>query len=635
MLKKITYLPIIILVAMFTTYIISWVGQIQPSNAAPPQSNQQQEINPNREVQTDDTAPSTNTETVVALPPINTSFTYQGYLDDNSAPADGIYDFEFRLFDNNTGGVQVGPTLVITDVAVANGIFTLPLDFGPGIFLGDARWLETRVARDGEGLIPLSPMQELTAVPYATYADFADFAAYGEDADADPGNEFNTNFTLNGNNLELTDNGGTQSVDLSPLLSNNDYWNVASGSDTTANIYRPGSIVVSSFITNSAQYRLTVQNYSAGESAVRGLNQSGSSPTTIYAEGHLGVLDPSSTYDNLPVDIFNIGVYGLAPDNGASAAAVYGWNYDDNSNNYGGVFVANGIGQTNYAVYAKAKHGSVNNYAAFFDGTVVISDTQRLGIHTDSPETDIHLVQSNAIAAGADGFTLQLNTAQWKIYHSGSHLSFAENGIRRAYIEAGTGAWTQISDMNMKKNIEPYNNEAILPRVMALNPAAYHYNDQEDSAAKSIGFLAQEVETVFPELVRINEDGGKALAYDDFAVLSIAAIQEQQTQIEAQQTQIEALQAENDELRGMIADIHAQLNGEQTAFHATDNQTQRVSLAAAINNGNNSTPPLLLTQNISWLAQFRHLILPALIILLLLINLGWVRQNHLTRSLKE
>lgn len=38
-----------------------------------------------------------------------------------------------------------------------------------------------------------------------------------DDADADPGNEFNTNLTLFGTNLELTDGGGTLSVDLGNL----------------------------------------------------------------------------------------------------------------------------------------------------------------------------------------------------------------------------------------------------------------------------------------------------------------------------------------------------------------------------------------------------------------------------------
>ena len=50
-----------------------------------------------------------------------TEFTYQGQLQNASAPANGSFDFEFLLFDAVSGGTQVGSTLTRTGVAVANG----------------------------------------------------------------------------------------------------------------------------------------------------------------------------------------------------------------------------------------------------------------------------------------------------------------------------------------------------------------------------------------------------------------------------------------------------------------------------------------------------------------------------------
>ena len=38
-----------------------------------------------------------------------------------------------------------------------------------------------------------------------------------DDADNDPSNEYNTSFVLNGTNLEITDAGGIQTVDISSL----------------------------------------------------------------------------------------------------------------------------------------------------------------------------------------------------------------------------------------------------------------------------------------------------------------------------------------------------------------------------------------------------------------------------------
>ena len=40
-----------------------------------------------------------------------TEFTYQGSLQNSSAPANGNFDFEFLLYDAVSGGAQIGSTL--------------------------------------------------------------------------------------------------------------------------------------------------------------------------------------------------------------------------------------------------------------------------------------------------------------------------------------------------------------------------------------------------------------------------------------------------------------------------------------------------------------------------------------------
>jgi len=65
----------------------------------------------------------------------------------------------------------------------------------------------------------LTPRERLLTVPYAIHAATADTALSDavNDADADPTNELNTAFALNGASLELTDANGKLSVDLSGL----------------------------------------------------------------------------------------------------------------------------------------------------------------------------------------------------------------------------------------------------------------------------------------------------------------------------------------------------------------------------------------------------------------------------------
>lgn len=65
-----------------------------------------------------------------AQTPLSTAFTYQGRMQDGGAPADGLHDFRFRLFDAASGGTQVGDTLCFDEVDVINGLFSVQLDFG-------------------------------------------------------------------------------------------------------------------------------------------------------------------------------------------------------------------------------------------------------------------------------------------------------------------------------------------------------------------------------------------------------------------------------------------------------------------------------------------------------------------------
>ena len=79
---------------------------------------------------------------------------------------------------------------------------------------------------------------------------------------------------------------------------------------------------------------------------------------------------------------------------------------------------------------------------------------------------------------------------------------------------------------------------------MLLQPKIYHYTVNSDNDRHSYGFLAQEVEKLFPEFVFTNESGIKGIAYSNFSVIAVKAIQEQQEIIKTLQIQVEAVKAE-------------------------------------------------------------------------------------------
>jgi Chaperone of endosialidase len=99
---------------------------------------------------------------VSALAQTDTTFTYEGELQEAGAPANGSFTLDFSLFDALIGGAQVGSTVTIAAQAVSDGLFSSPLDFGVQDYSGTPYWLEIVV--DGT---TLSPRQAITATPYS------------------------------------------------------------------------------------------------------------------------------------------------------------------------------------------------------------------------------------------------------------------------------------------------------------------------------------------------------------------------------------------------------------------------------------------------------------------------------------
>ena len=104
---------------------------------------------------------------VLELGAQTTAFTYQGRLNSSNAPATGAYDFRFQVY--NAGNSVVAGPLTNAPVGVTNGLFTVTLDFGPGVFDGSSRTLEIGVRTNGDpgAYVVLSPRQPLASVPYA------------------------------------------------------------------------------------------------------------------------------------------------------------------------------------------------------------------------------------------------------------------------------------------------------------------------------------------------------------------------------------------------------------------------------------------------------------------------------------
>ena len=101
--------------------------------------------------------------------PLPTACNYQGQLKLDDGIVDGATDFAFTLWDAAGGGNPVGATVMLPGVDVVNGLFSVPLDFGPDALDGQAHWLSVSVRHPAGsgGFVELTPRQLLTPVPYA------------------------------------------------------------------------------------------------------------------------------------------------------------------------------------------------------------------------------------------------------------------------------------------------------------------------------------------------------------------------------------------------------------------------------------------------------------------------------------
>jgi len=102
------------------------------------------------------------------------------------------------------------------------------------------------------------------------------------------------------------------------------------------------------------------------------------------------------------------------------------------------------------------------------------------------------------------------------------------------------------SDRRWKKNIKPI--DSALLKVEQLQGVTYNWKTREFpekqfTEGTQIGLIAQDVETVLPELVCTDSDGYKAVEYSNIVAVLIEAIKEQQQLIEDQNKKIASLQA--------------------------------------------------------------------------------------------
>ena len=97
-----------------------------------------------------------------------------------------------------------------------------------------------------------------------------------------------------------------------------------------------------------------------------------------------------------------------------------------------------------------------------------------------------------------------------------------------------TGVWIS-SDGKLKKNVKTI--ESALDKIVRIDGVQYEFKRDEFEErnlpnGKHFGVVAQQLETVLPEAVKVDNDGIRSVAYTEIIPVLIEAIKAQQKEIE-------------------------------------------------------------------------------------------------------
>ncbi|MFH0845893.1 MAG: tail fiber domain-containing protein [Patescibacteria group bacterium] len=205
--------------------------------------------------------------------------------------------------------------------------------------------------------------------------------------------------------------------------------------------------------------------------------------------------------------------------------------------------------------------GNVGINTATPDYTLDVKGTLRAYGITDA--SDIRLKKN--IRSLVDTYSLDCHAIARKDEEQSSSLTnFAlqNSSLRADKSTLGMGA----CDVAVQKN-------TVLENVMKLRGVKFEWKDSELGVGDQIGFIAQEVEKVYPELVSTDQDGYKSVQYGKMTAVLVGAIQEltklfEGTKIEYSRldNRTTELEKENQELKTKTVELENRIKALENIF---------------------------------------------------------------------
>jgi hypothetical protein len=291
---------------------------------------------------------------------------------------------------------------------------------------------------------------------------------------------------------------------------------------------------------------ITVGGLTAGDTTVGNLTSTGiddnatSTAITIDASENVGIgrQNPSAPLDVAMVSGDYTKRIQTTYPNGSSGQPSFGWKFL-----WGGNAISPEIGLLH--------GGSYTDAGLYFDTVNAGAKVSAMRIDADG---NLLVGKTEAVRGGEIGHWLEPNGESVHTITSATntlHVYNIDAGVLRFYVgQQGTIYATStsisgLSDASLKENIRDLDKG--LDAVLALQPRRFDWKNGDGNDV--MGFIAQEVEEVMPELIgesQYNKDEVKKnLKMGDMLPSLVKAIQEQQAMIETLQAEVAALKGVN------------------------------------------------------------------------------------------
>lgn len=312
-----------------------------------------------------------------------------------------------------------------------------------------------------------------------------------------------------GNDIDITSGGNLISIE--PKL---DFVHTVNSPNTSLSgqVMGVSSLFLSSNDTN------TKFGYKAGQS-----NSSlASRNTALGYEAGIAITGGNNNNTFVGAETGKVMVAGQA---NTILGARAGWNITSGSTN---VFVGSGAGRD-------AVNGSANTYVgtsagATNNGTsnVLIGNTAGNNV-TGNYSNKLHIDNSTFGTSLIYGdFATQEVGINWNVITSGilPH-TLSVNGTAS---KATAGSWLANSDQRLKKNIQYMDSKDMLQKVLTMKGVTYEWNDDQTGINRPVGtmygFVAQELQKVWPDQVKEDKLGFLEAAYGTYDAMFVEAFKE-------------------------------------------------------------------------------------------------------------